>query len=665
MLAPPYAAAPGGHPRLYVGPEDLEELRLRARAPREPYTTLMARLRAGAARQLRDPDDPTEHDPYALKDNALVAKAAAAVATVDGEGPAAEQARAVMASFQDDVSTLPFTRLDKGTIHTGMALADLSVAYDLLVGTGLLQGDAQAAAADRLGRLASSFEQTYRERFQWFVSAALNNHTVKFAAGLGLAGLVLPEHPRSAAWVAYAQTVMEEVLFGAQLAGGAAWAEGPYYLRFAAESYLPYLLAYHRLHAGERYRFPWSCELRLDDCVPHDVELGDLLTRPELAELHRWVLAISMPGGLCPNIDDSDNRAFFGGITASLHRDPELLWHWEQTVTEPRYSAGAALALETLLTYDEELQPAEPAPRHLEVLPEQGTAVLRSSWDHDAHYLLLLGESGAARRAGTAHDHVDATSLSLHALGEYLLLDSGYPGFGDRLLTASGEDHNLVLVDGLGPELGTIFDPGVDAFLAEGVREPDVVSAVVRANYQGTEVERHAALLDGRWAIVATALSSEAARVFEHLLHGHAGGDTGHLFEMFEHGARWQRPTATLTAWVLSTAGPVQHAAREDDHKVVQRRGTHAVLTSSSSAQELAFLAVLLPTRPGEEPPTVTPFDAGPARVGVVLQPTAGEGAEAEAPWFVVASVRGLAAEEIALPDGDPLPCAEVLHVTR
>ena len=658
--APPWSPAPLGHPRLYFGPEEAEAVRARALSQREPFVTLVSRLRSAARGAMRGPEDPEHHDPYAAAHNGLLAKVAAAVAFVDREGEAVSLARQVLEGFQDDPRTLRIHQFDKATIKTGMALSDLAVAYDLMVGAGLLHEAERQAAADRLARLALNLEETYRGRLNWFVATARNNHVIKLASGLGMAGLVLPEHPGSGRWVAYAQTELDDLLFGVQYAGEGGFAEGPSYYRYAAVSHLPFLWAYHHLHPDQRHRFSVDCGMRHPDCQEREVVLGDQILRQELAEIHRWILAVSLPSGMSPNIDDSRNVAFFGGITAALHQDPALLWHWDHTWPARWDSGGAAMALETLVIYNEELASTRPDLPLVDVRARAGTAVLRSQWGADATYLLLLGEHGPARQAGMAHEHLDASSFSIFAHREYLLLDTGYPGYMDRFLTANPVDHNLVLVDGEGPPQGLLLDPGVDAFLGQGFDHGDLAGVTVETAYRGVHVQREIRMLDRRFLVVATGLDAQGPHLYTHLLHGNAGGDTGQPFELREGGASWTRPGASLVARVLSTRDEPDQLASENEHVTMGVQGLHAVLESRVESEDLAFLALLLPIAHREPEPRVEVFVPGPARVAALLfDPQAREG---DAPsWILVAAEPGAREQPIALPDGRTIPCEGLL----
>lgn len=87
-------------------------------------------------------------------------------------------------------------------------------------------------------------------------------------------------------------------------------------------------------------------------------------------------------------------------------------------------------------------------------------AVLRTGWDADAAVLAI---SSGAR---TAHSHLDANHILVHAFGETLLRDLGARGYPEGYFSEGGKaryywsdtrGHNAILMDGLGQrtELGT------------------------------------------------------------------------------------------------------------------------------------------------------------------------------------------------------------------
>ena len=71
--------------------------------------------------------------------------------------------------------------------------------------------------------------------------------------------------------------------------------------------------------------------------------------------------------------------------------------------------------------------------------------------EHDTASEFGRDRTGAGR-APESHEHPDAGSFSSYAYGQRLALDPGYLTFTTHGLVNQPKDHNMVLVDGKGPE---------------------------------------------------------------------------------------------------------------------------------------------------------------------------------------------------------------------
>jgi len=262
--------------------------------------------------------------------------------------------------------------------------------------------------------------------------------------------------------------------------------------------------------------------------------------------------------------------------------------------------------------------------------------VFRSGWDEDARWLLLVAENGPAHK--TLHDHVDGTSFTLAAYGEYLLLDPGYykPDDMDNAVTAHGDSHNLILIDGQGPpDKGLLIDFGdADAFLENTLDGEALAYAEAHESYQDSTIERSVVFVRDRYFVVADRLETThgAARPHAWRLGGWAGLDVPGVFEPRDCsgttgcGARWERERAGVDVHLAATDPGLQvveppHTPLQAPHVEAFDRERnvvdHGVIDGVVQGLAPGYLAVLAPYRvaasTGDEDdvPAVTALDAG------------------------------------------------------
>jgi len=324
------------------------------------------------------------------------------------------------------------------------------------------------------------------------------------------------------------------------------------------------------------------------------------------------------------------------------------------------------------LIYFDDAVAAEPPPWRNGFFADAGNAVFRSGWDADARWLLLVAEHSAARK--TLHDHVDGTSFTLAAYGDYLLVDPGYykPDELDNAVTAHSDSHNTIRIDGEGaPDKGILTEFGdADAFLENTIDGLDLAYAEAHQSYQQTDIERSVVFVRQRYFVVADRLSTDAASARPHAwrLGGWAGYDTGGTFEVWDClgenrcGAHWARDSGGVEVHLGSTAaglGVVEppyvplaapHVGAFDDERNVQ---DHGVIDGVVEALAPGYLAVLAPYRVGSSsgepdgPLTVSEIEAGADAVAWLVEGTGG----AEVAWLR----KPTADSSLALPGGGEL----------
>jgi hypothetical protein len=382
-----------------------------------------------------------------------------------------------------------------------------------------------------------------------------------------------------------------------------------------------------------------------------------------------WSINLRLPiGWRAPLADANFNGLNGGALLTSYAGGGQTRWDFDNTpeARERSMTWGMDLTAHHYAYLDDSVMPTEPDWLN-RFLPEAGNAVFRSGWDEDARWLLLVAESGPARK--TLHDHVDGTSFTLAAYGEYLLLDPGYhkPNSLDNAVTADSDSHNTIRIDGQGaPNKGLLVDFGdADAQLLSTLDGTKLAYAEAHQRYQNTDIERSTVFVRQRYFVVADRLSTSetAARSHAWRLGGWAGYDIPGTFQLFDCqtacGARWERTKAGVDVFLASTApglsvieppytplSPPHVEAFDEERNVAD----HAVMDGVVAATAPGWLAVLAPYRVAatsgqdDAPLTVTAVAAGSDASAWLV-----EGAEgSEVVWLRGPS----AAQSLMLPSG-------------
>ena len=431
----------------------------------------------------------------------------------------------------------------------------------------------------------------------------LDNWHIRAYGGLGLAALALSEYPHGQGtpqeWADRALAMVTKSL-DFQIEGrDGGYAEGPFYSRYAADVYLPYLFA-----------------------LKNRTGL-DLFAGPKLEKMHDWSLNLRLPNGRRPNIDDSHLDDFYGHYLAAVQTNGGVhRWDWENN--ERGLYVRPFAEMDAIALYDDSVPAQEPTHGPSVFMPGAGDAVFRSDWSAAATYLLLRGENGPARERGFAHEHPDGTSFVLYAAGEMLALDAGYINFDNRDKVNKGRDHNVVLIDGQGPPrrvlpvLGTVGDRN-DAFIEAFFTSTAGDYAEVRTAYRGVELRRRVFFADRQYFLVADEIDDPGRRhTYEWRLHGNGGGTSGGVYARAGNLARWTREKAELLAFLPDQAGRVALESEALHSFDYRREQTHAVLQVQQEGVDGRYLAVLYPRAIGEAEPAFATAAAQGAEAAVV-----------------------------------------------
>jgi hypothetical protein len=248
-------------------------------------------------------------------------------------------------------------------------------------------------------------------------------------------------------------------------------------------------------------------------------------------------------------------------------------------------------------------------------MPEAGYAVFRSSWTSDALYLALIGKHGVARThrspIGSGHKQANEGAFIIHAGGTLLAMEPGYHSYDGRDSIVYSENHNVILVDGEGPDdvsFGT-FLFGADAYMENALTSETLDRVTVRTHYRDADIERNAYFFDDRFIVMHDRLSSPESRTWTHQVHGNAAAGDGFTMNAAEHTASWTNSGMKLTAYVDATgASATQQAVNRKHSPGYHLYAQHAAMYTSVAGRDAAFHSVYIADRATVQP-RFTPLD--------------------------------------------------------
>lgn len=496
-------------------------------------------------------------------------------------------------------------------------LIDYLIAYDLMLGAGT-DPSLLAAARARLQQYAGNLyrESTRRILGVSFFDVVKNNHALMSAGALGMAAVVLndvgstdtseqPEH-----WAQTALWNVDNILWhdaARQSEPGvvAGYAEGPHYMRYAFLNLLPFFRALnHFVPAEATFSVSFNGTARGVRHPWHD---------PNYTLLYDWLHAITLPNGLLPPLEDTFVNEGFPELALVETVDAFVHYQW------PIAAAGVTLSDQLNSTVDMRVNYLaagmypKPHYSYSSVQPAAGNIVLAAGEDETGNYLHIGVKHGAARTAGAGHNQADDMSFLLYGAGEMLALDPGYLKYDRRGEVGKATDHNMVLVDGAGPAIGSPGNPGgADVFAASWGAFRNLTFAEARTSYGGANLTR-AALLTNGYFVVADFTTSPAAHRYTWQLHGNGrsgnASENGTFLGLMSGGYwRWQKGLAVLDASVDGRGGNARFDTVPGTHEFAyDSAATHTVLhVESNPTGSTEFLAVLMPHKTGQNPPGIS-----------------------------------------------------------
>jgi hypothetical protein len=467
-------------------------------------------------------------------------------------------------------------------------LIDYLIAYDLLRGAG----ETSASLATSQTQLQTFAGNLYLQSTRYsrtFYSSVKNNHTLMTAAALGMAAVVLNDatstdtNQQPTSWAGAGLYNIDNVLWrddkrqsdSTQVAG---YAEGPYYFKYAMLNCLPFFRAMGNFLPDSRLAYAFS----------KTRSIRNPYFDPKYTLLYDWATAILMPDGRLPALEDSY-------VDMGM---PELALTGKSQYVKPMYfSKISGTNIASAVAPTPQNQPP------LTVLPGSGNLVFRSGNDSLATYLHVYGRGGLAQANAGGHSQGDASSFLLQAYGQLLALDPGYLSYDRRADVGQATNHNLVLVDGVGPAIGTTgAGSPTNSTIQHTLQTPQLAYGEVTTAYQNANITRKTLFVRNAYYLLADVVSAAAAHTYTWQLHGYGldggtaatGTFTGSLGTQE---ATWQKNGVSLLAHVTSTGGTATYTTATNIHETTYNTAENhtTLLVQSGSTAQTQFLAALYP----------------------------------------------------------------------
>lgn len=603
------------HPRLLFYAEDLATIA--GRLDREPYATLMTRVRSRANASY----NPT-FEPYNASreyNNANISIAAAFVAWIDNDANMADKAAMILEVMGYEFPS-PLYIFDQD-IHIAEGLMNYCVTYDILAGSGLIGAQRLEAIAARTTTMVENLYRDFFDLLAIWQPFSTNNHSIKICSALGTAAMTFNRHTDANKWFNLGMTEAVYKLFDIQIVEGA-MAEGTYYATYSAVNHLPFFVMFDHLVGEDLTLLQRDFCLIGPNCTWSEVDVVNPVDNPKLYDQSEWFVKIRMPNGAAPPLDDSNSEGFLNGLMAPVWDDGLLAWDWLESQAFPMFTKHCADTLVHIVaTYDDAVTVTPPdgwfGPNF--IMKQAGEAVFRSGWTPDDSWMMFVAEYGQARTAGSGHEHGDNLSVSLYARGESLLLDPGYIRWEEHALVMLGKHHNVPTVDGHAPPAPhpVILIGGNDAFITDGMTEAAAPFVTGQSAWQQAEFERTVFFPDSDYLLVVDDMASAEARTYGVLWHGQGGGDSGYPFVQLADGGSWQPENAGVDVHMAASVGDIAMDTTINIHAFTYGQMIEHVTLSAQAdtqAERARFVSVAVPYEPAKEAPrTVTWLDVDDA----------------------------------------------------
>jgi hypothetical protein len=431
------AATPPPHPRLYLTPSRIAQLREEINTFRKPHWEIL-RAQADSLVRRRAPNyeqQVAKGDPEQLWQrevgNAMPTLAMAWLMSGDPKYKAAAEEFALASC---SYPTWGGPKYDGRDLSAGHQLFGLAMVYDWLY------ADLSAATREKIhdgllqhGRIL--FAATDPKTGMYWRDEFMQNHLWVNATGLSAAALALAEEPETARWIEVTRDKFRRS--DAALGPDGASHEGVGYWSYGVE----YLLKFWALSAdsfGEDLRSPWW----------------------RMTALYRLYLGLPLksvgPRNAIVDIADCMRSDYYGPdylLFNLAHRFGDGHAQWLAQRLEDAHATSESAPFLNLLWFDPKVKATPPddlpALQHFEDL---GIVSARTDWSGSESLVVFKSgppaghqevQRGGAKDPGVGHVHPDANHFVIFGGGQWIIEDDGYRW------KQTGQ-HNTLLLDGLG-----------------------------------------------------------------------------------------------------------------------------------------------------------------------------------------------------------------------
>jgi hypothetical protein len=375
----------------------------------------------------------------------------------------------------------------------------------------------------------------------------------------------------------------------------AGYAEGPYYFKYAFLNCLPFFRAFGNFRPDCTYSFTWNNVTR---------QIRNPYYDPNYDLLYQWITDITLPDGRLPALEDSytdmamPELAIAGKAQYVRNFYPKNMEPVQLKTLDAQLDGTVDLRANYLAA---NVSAGVTTDASLTALPSSGNLVFRSGNGFRGNYLHVYGKNGNVLNNSGGHNHGDAGSFILYGQGQLLALDAGYLKYDRRGEVGNATNHNLVLVDGAGPLIGS---SGAANDAAAYVKNTFNLSTLqygeVQTAYNGANIIRKTLSVRGEYYLMADFISAAAAHNFTWQLHGF-GLENGTVSQgvftdnSLNHEGSWQKNGVTLKAHVTANGGASSYTKTNSIHETTyDQAASHTTfLVKKDNVSQTQFLAAL------------------------------------------------------------------------